>query len=183
MYVIVMSSSKNVINVLKVFLTNCLLNILMFSSVFYKKQNIFHYLRLTSNHILMKACCKQLRKCINYRLWWKMEASRQIRKNGNKTIGRKSNLLNHLITRNDIRFPLNNRSLKFLIQSATFVGDEIVWVQSLFHIDKFKYNIFKSDADWMFINRCTTGHVHLSRCSVGAHSDRGQTKTTLNIEW
>lgn len=80
LYVIVMLSSENVIHVLKVFLTNCLLNILLFSSMFYKKQNIFHSLRLTSNHILMKACCKKLRKCINYRLWWKMEASRQIRK-------------------------------------------------------------------------------------------------------
>lgn len=51
------------------------------------------------------------------------------------------------------------------------------------HIDKSEYNIFKSDADWMFINRCTTGHVHLSRWSVGAHSDRGQKNTTLDIEW
>lgn len=176
-----MLSSENVIHVLKVFLTNCLLNILLFSSMFYKKQNIFHSLRLTSNHILMKACCKKLRKCINYRLWWKMEASRQIRKNGNKIIGRKSNLLNHLIAGNDIRFSLNNRSLKFLVQSATLVGDEIVWVQSLFNIDKSEYIIFKSNVDWMFINRCTNEHVHLSRWSGGAHSDRGQTKTTLII--
>lgn len=63
------------------------------------------------------------------------------------------------------------------------VGDENVCVQSLFYIDKSGVNIFICDADWVFINLCTTGHVHLSRWSVGAHSDRGQTKTTLDIEW
>lgn len=82
-------------------------------------------------------------------------------KNGNVIIGRKSNLVN------DMRFSLNNRSFYSSIQSATLVGDENVCVQSLFHIVKSGYNIFKSGADWVFINLCTTGHVHFSRWSVG----------------
>lgn len=98
-------------------------------------------------------------------------------KNGNVIIGRKSKLVN------DMRFSLNNRPFYSSIQSATLVGDENVCVQSLFHIDKSGYNIFKSDADWVFINLCTTGHVHFSRWFVGARIDRGQTKTTVDNEW
>lgn len=39
----------------------------------------------------------------------------------------------------------------------------------------------KSDADWVIMKLCTTGHKHLSRWFVGTHTDRGQTKTTLDI--
>lgn len=70
-------------------------------------------------------------------------------KNGNEVIGRKSNLVNHLIAGNDIRFSLNSRSLYSSIQSATLVGDENVCVQSLFHINKSGVNIFISDAGWL----------------------------------
>lgn len=95
-------------------------------------------------------------------------------------IWKKSNLVNHLIARNNIRFSINNRSLYSSYNRPLWLGMKTfanICIQSRFHIDKSGYN---SDADWVFL---TTRHVHLSRWSVVAHSDRGQAKTTLDIEW
>lgn len=53
-----------------------------------------------------------------------MEAYRQIWKNENEVVGRKSNLVNNLLTVNGIRFFLKKPSLYFLIQSAMLAGDK-----------------------------------------------------------
>lgn len=80
-----------------------------------------------------------------------MEAHRQFWGKWQRDNWKKRNLINHLVVGNDIRFSLNDRSLYSSIQSATLVGDENDFVQSLFHIDMSGYNIFKSDTDWVFI--------------------------------
>lgn len=104
-------------------------------------------------------------------------------KNGEEKYGSKRDLVNHLVAGDDIRFSLNNGTYFTSIQSAILTGNENVCVQALFHISKSGYNNFQSDAYWWFLNVCTSGHVHMSRWSVGAHTDRGQTKTTYDITW
>lgn len=104
-------------------------------------------------------------------------------KNGEEKYGSKRDLVNHLVAGDDIRFSLINGTYFTSIQSAILTGNENVCVQALFHISKSGYNNFQSDAYWWFLNVCTSGHVHMSRWSVGAHTDRGQTKTTYDITW
>ncbi|XP_052672813.1 uncharacterized protein LOC128155241 [Crassostrea angulata] len=104
-------------------------------------------------------------------------------KNGEEKYGSKQDLVNHLVAGDDIRFSLNNGAYFTSIQSAILTGNENICVQALFHISKSGYNNFQSDAYWWFLNVCTSGHVHMSRWSVGAHTDRGQTKTTYDITW
>lgn len=104
-------------------------------------------------------------------------------KNGEEKYGSKRDLVNHLVAGDDIRFSLINGTYFTSIQSAILTGNENICVQALFHISKSGYNNFQSDAYWWFLNVCTSGHVHMSRWSVGAHTDRGQTKTTYDITW
>uniref|UniRef100_A0A8W8L0K8 Uncharacterized protein n=1 Tax=Magallana gigas TaxID=29159 RepID=A0A8W8L0K8_MAGGI len=104
-------------------------------------------------------------------------------KDGKEKSGSKRDLVNHLMVGDDIRFSLDNGLYFSSIQSAILTGDENICAQALFHISKSGYNNFQSDAYWSFLNVCTSGHVHMSRWSVGAHTDRGQTKTTYDITW
>ncbi|XP_052675053.1 uncharacterized protein LOC128156795 [Crassostrea angulata] len=104
-------------------------------------------------------------------------------KDGKEKYGRKRDLVNHLMAGDDIRFSLSNGLYFTSIQSAILTGDENICVQALFHIGKSGYNTFRSDGYWWFLNICTSGHVHVSRWYVGAHTDRGQTKLTYDITW
>jgi hypothetical protein len=104
--------------------------------------------------------------------------------NGEEIYGRKKDFVDHLLSGSDIRFSLGDQGTYFTsIQSASLSGNEDVCVQALFHISKSGFNNFQSDAYWWFLLVCTTGHTHMSRWSVGAHIDRGQTKTSYPVTW
>ena len=103
--------------------------------------------------------------------------------NGEEIWGQKNNLVNHLMSGSDIRFALDQETYIASTQSATKSGSENICVQALFHISKSGYNDFQSDAYWWFLNVCSSGHVHMSRWSIGAHVSRSETKTTYNITW
>ncbi|XP_061188254.1 uncharacterized protein LOC133196360 [Saccostrea echinata] len=104
-------------------------------------------------------------------------------KNGEEIYGKKRNLVDHIMTGSDIRFSLDDGSYVSSIQSASLSGDENVCVQALFHVSKNGPFNFQSNAYWWFLMVCTTGNTHMSRWSVGAHVDRGQTKTTYAVTW
>ncbi|XP_062572878.1 uncharacterized protein LOC134234851 [Saccostrea cucullata] len=104
-------------------------------------------------------------------------------KRGEELYGKKRDLVDHVLSGSDIRFSLDDGSYLSSIQSVSLSGDENICVQALFSVSKNGPFNFQSNAYWWFLVVCTTGHTHMSRWSVGAHVDRGQTKTTYAVTW
>lgn len=59
-----------------------------------------------------------------------------------------------------------------------------ICVQALFQLSRSLSNTdFESDLHWEFLIVCTTGHLHVSKWSVGEHVNRGRETGRADIEW
>ncbi|KAK3596743.1 hypothetical protein CHS0354_036367 [Potamilus streckersoni] len=71
------------------------------------------------------------------------------------------------------------------LQNLHTITNEICG-QAVFHISKFAYDRFLSNAYWYFLNLCSTGNVHASRWMVGEHTQlhvKPETKYNLGMQW
>lgn len=104
--------------------------------------------------------------------------------NGTAITGRKRDLVDRLVAGDDIRISFNEQTYFTSIQSATLTENDNVCVQALFQLSRSLSNTdFDSDIHWEFLIVCTTGHLHVSKWSVGEHVNRGRETGRADIEW
>lgn len=84
----------------------------------------------------------------------------------------------------EIRISLNDNKFLTSIQSATLTENENVCVQAIFQLSRSAvYDNFDSDIHWEFLKVCTTGTVHISKWSVGEHTNKGRETSTSDVVW
>lgn len=103
---------------------------------------------------------------------------------GTEISGSKRDLVDRLVAGDEIRISLNDNKFLTSIQSATLTENENVCVQAIFQLSRSAvYDNFDSDIHWEFLKVCTTGTVHISKWSVGEHTNKGRETSTSDVVW
>lgn len=103
---------------------------------------------------------------------------------GTEISGSKRDLVDRLVAGDEIRISLNDNKNLTSIQSAFLTENENVCVQAIFKLSRSAvYDNFDSDIHWEFLKVCTTGTVHISKWSVGEHTNKGRETSTSDVVW
>ncbi|XP_076112585.1 uncharacterized protein LOC143080566 [Mytilus galloprovincialis] len=101
---------------------------------------------------------------------------------GNVVTGSKETLRQDILSGAKVRISFGNY---YADTQFTYILNDEVCVQSLFHISKNGWDKHQTKAYWWFLNVCTTGNVHMSRWFVGNHTQQStpETKTKYSVRW